>query len=85
MGEVAVAGALLMLLERARKEGWGNEPQVRKMNALQQKYDRSDKRTKGAKQLQAQILQMKEDMGVGSRMFKMATGDGYDALMAMLD
>lgn len=38
-----VAGALLALLEGARKEGWGNEPMVRKLNALQAKYDASDK------------------------------------------
>ena len=38
-----VAGALLALLEGARKEEWGNEPMVRKLNALQAKYDASDK------------------------------------------
>ena len=82
---VACSGTLLALLEGARKQGWGNEPQVRKLNALKKKYDASDKRTKGAKQLAKQIQETKEGMGIGSRMFEYATGDVYGALMEMLD
>ena len=84
-GSIAVAGALLALLEGARKNGWGNEPQVRKMKALQAAYDKSDKRTQGAKQMAKKILELKEGMGIGTKMFEYATGDAYGALMKMLD
>ena len=84
-GSIAVAGALLALLEGVRKNGWGNEPQVRKMKALQAAYDKSDKRTQGAKQMAKKILELKEGMGIGPKMFEYATGDAYGALMKMLD
>ena len=84
-GAMFISKVLLDLLEGARKHGWGNEPQVRKMKALQAAYDKSDKRTQGAKQMAKKILELKEGMGIGTKMFEYATGDAYGALMKMLD
>ena len=35
--------------------------------------------------MQQKILQMKEDLGIGSRMFELATGDLHGIMMGMLD
>ena len=86
MAEVVVAGALLGLLTWARQNGYGNEPAVRKMLAMQAKYDKlPDKRKKEAKDLQKKIQGMKDNFGVGKKMFDMVTGTEYDTLMSMLD